>query len=303
MKNIPIAFAAAALLAAFSAHSQGVLENPPNLGIESGVGAITGWHCTSRDIELRIDGSSIGKAGSGTPRADTAPVCGRSDTGYSLLYNFALLRGGTHRIDAYADGQLFASATFQAGYAGAEFMAGLAAAHDVPDFPYAGRKARVVWNSSKQNFVLTEVRAISDGPIPGRYELRHLSITTSSGMGMSSMEPGVSVYGTVVFDERGTYTITMTLTVDHTPSTQSGGGTWSDAGAYLILDGQRLPLIERGETLTFQMMAAPGSTEPGSAVLSMSRVGGTGAGPGPTLAAGGGMGLQDMVFGQGMPSP
>jgi hypothetical protein len=85
-----------------------------------------------------MDGVVLGNAGMGTPRADTAGVCGRSDTGFSYLYNYALLKGGTHRVDAYADGLLFASATFSVGYLGGEYLTGLSASHFIADFPSKG---------------------------------------------------------------------------------------------------------------------------------------------------------------------
>lgn len=65
---------AKALFIAFltpAAWAQGFIENPPNLGTESGIGVISGFHCSSRDISFRINGNSIGKAGAGTDRGDT----------------------------------------------------------------------------------------------------------------------------------------------------------------------------------------------------------------------------------------
>lgn len=61
----------------------GSLENPVAGSTESGIGVISGWHCTASIITATIDGASLGKAGSGTGRGDTASICGRSDTGYS----------------------------------------------------------------------------------------------------------------------------------------------------------------------------------------------------------------------------
>jgi len=156
--------AAALFLFSPAAAALGALENPQQGGIETGIGAITGWHCTSKNIEVRIDGASADLAGAGTPRLDTVGICGgRSDTGFSLLYNYATLQGGTHRIDVYADGVPFGSATFQAGYLGAEFLQGLSSAHRIPNFPARGQGARVVWEESKQNFVIGGVEALTNG--------------------------------------------------------------------------------------------------------------------------------------------
>ena len=100
MSTIPLAFA------------QGSLENPVAGSTESGIGVISGWHCTASNITVTIDGASLGKAGSGTGRGDTASICGRSDTGYSLLFNYNELTPGSHNISAYADGQLLETRQF-----------------------------------------------------------------------------------------------------------------------------------------------------------------------------------------------
>lgn len=67
--------------------AEGLLENPVVDSTESGIGVISGWHCTATRIDIIIDGLSAGKAGSGTSRNDTTGICGRSGSGYSLLYN------------------------------------------------------------------------------------------------------------------------------------------------------------------------------------------------------------------------
>ena len=274
MKNMHAALAAAlaaALLAPLSLHAAGLLENPADGGYESGIGAITGWHCTARQVELRMDGASMGFAGTGTPRLDTQSTCGRSDTGFSLLFNYSLLRGGTHRVDAYADGQWFGSATFTAGYAGTEFLTGAAATHDVADFPSKGSKARIVWSQAKQNFVITGTASMSSGAIAGQYSLRQMSGIDTTNYGMSSMQPGVSVSGTFNFVPGGTYSGSITLVSNGSASTSSLGGTWSDQGYYIMMDGAPAPIIERGETLAFQMIGMSGGTAT-SMVFSLGRL-------------------------------
>jgi hypothetical protein len=47
----------------------------------------SGWACGTSRIEIAINGNRI-IAASGTARGDTASICGRTDTGYGLLYNF-----------------------------------------------------------------------------------------------------------------------------------------------------------------------------------------------------------------------
>ena len=82
---------------------EGYLENPQPNATESGIGVISGWHCTAQNITVLIDGNSLGKAGSGTSRRDVAGICGRSDAGFSLLFNYHILSPGPHTIRVYAD--------------------------------------------------------------------------------------------------------------------------------------------------------------------------------------------------------
>ena len=268
--------AAAAMAAALypaASPAQGALENPSSASIESGIGAITGWHCTSRRIELRIDGESLGLAGAGTSRMDTAATCGRADTGFSFLFNYALLRGGSHRLDAYADGQLFASATFTAGYLGGEFLTGLSAAHQVPYFPGPAQKARVAWSQSKQGFVVSGVEPLLGGSLVGDYAIRQMTVATSAGMMASTLQGDIRISGSMSFRANGTYTTRMTLEgTGMPPETVSANGTYSDRGHYMLQDGAGLAILERGETLTFMGMA-PSGADWGSVVLSLTRSG------------------------------
>lgn len=78
--------------------AQGVLENPVAGSTESGIGVVSGWNCTAGSIVVAIDGASIGNAGIGTSRGDTASICGRPDTGFSLLFNYNSLTPGSHTL-------------------------------------------------------------------------------------------------------------------------------------------------------------------------------------------------------------
>jgi len=262
---------ALALLLAGGVQATGNLENPQNGATESGIAAITGWHCTARTIELRMDGAVLGNAGMGTPRADTAGVCGRSDTGFSYLYNYALLKGGAHRVDAYADGVLFASATFNVGYLGGEYLTGLASSHFIADFPYKGIGAHVVWSQSKQNYVVTRAEPLLSPSVVGTYTLRHVSMYTSSGLAMSSLAPGWTVAGTMTFRADRSFSMTFTLSY----GTQSAGttiaGTYADNGYYLVNNGEVELVIERGDTLTLQTLG-PSNGDWASLVISAALV-------------------------------
>lgn len=133
----------------------GSLENPVAGSTESGIGVISGWHCTANNIEVTIDGASLGKAGSGTSRGDTAGICGRSNTGYSLLYNYNDLPPGSHSLALYADGELLETRQFNTTQsAGAPFATGISKTATIADFPSSGRTATLQWTQAKQSFVV-----------------------------------------------------------------------------------------------------------------------------------------------------
>ncbi|MBI2784018.1 MAG: hypothetical protein HYX64_08105 [Gammaproteobacteria bacterium] len=146
------------LLAPALAFAQGYLENPQPYATESGIGVVSGWHCTATDITVTIDGTSLGKSGSGTYRGDTAGVCGHTATGFSLLYNYNRLAPGPHTIRVYADGVLLEERPFNSVKSGgADFLTGVTKSVDVPDFPSAGSTARLTWSQAKQSFVVTHL--------------------------------------------------------------------------------------------------------------------------------------------------
>ncbi len=259
------------LLVSAGALAQGALENPQPGATESGIAAITGWHCAAKNIEIRIDGASAGPAGAGTSRLDTAAVCGRTDTGFSLLYNYALLKGGTHKVDAYADGVLFASASFAVGYLGTEFLTGASAAHRVTDFPVRGVGTRLAWSQPRQGFVVTGTEPLTGGALVGSYAIRNVWLLTSAGEYVSSLKAGVTAGGTLTYRSDGTLDGTITLTSGGETSSQGLSGAYTDGGYYIAQDGEFDLVIERGETLTLFTLAQLDSTVAGL-VLSASRI-------------------------------
>ncbi len=140
--------------------AEGLLEVPVVDSTESGIGVISGWHCTATRIDITIDGLSAGKAGSGTSRNDVTGICGRSDSGYSLLYNYNILTPGSHTISAYADGEVFETRQFNTVRSGGEeFLRGVSKTATISDFPSSGRTATLQWSQEKQSFVITGVSA------------------------------------------------------------------------------------------------------------------------------------------------
>ena len=84
-----------------------VLENPTPGSFRSGISAISGWACDAEEIVIEINGEPL-TAAYGTVRADTAEVCGDTDNGFSLLWNWNNLGDGAHNVLALADGVPFA---------------------------------------------------------------------------------------------------------------------------------------------------------------------------------------------------
>jgi hypothetical protein len=198
-----------ACAATSGAHAAGVLGTPVDGSTVSGVSVISGYHCTSTDIEVFIDGNSIGKAGAGTTLPSTAGVCGHAETGYSLLYNYNNLTPGPHTVAAYADGQLIASHainTLRSG--GTAWLSGASQTLTVPNFPQAGKTATVEWVQSVQNFMVTSIgdnAAIDTSSLGGSYNQSYMdkfsgtcSTTklTSTTFTVTTAGPDVSIAAT-----------------------------------------------------------------------------------------------------------
>jgi len=146
--------------------AQGNLENPVAGSTESGIGVISGWYCTATNITVTVDGASLGKAGSGTSRGDTASTCGRSNTGYALLFNYNDLTPGSHNISVFADNQLLETRQFNTVRSGGvPFATGLVSGWSLSNFPSAGETASIDWSQAKQSFVVTSISG-SKSPTP-----------------------------------------------------------------------------------------------------------------------------------------
>lgn len=180
MRNYQLILCAMAAIPSLS-YAQWALENPVAGSTESGVGVVSGWHCTSSNISVEIDGVSHGKAGGGTLRTDTESVCGRTDTGYSKLFNYSKLTPGSHTISVYADGQLLETRQFNSVQsAGAEFVTGLSKTGTVSDFPSSGSTTTLQWSQAKQSFVVTGISggAVDMSSLQGSYS-QSISVSVS----------------------------------------------------------------------------------------------------------------------------
>ncbi len=142
-----------------------ILENPSPGTFQSGVGVISGWACNAQTIEISFDGGPRLQAGVGTIREDTQGVCGDTNNGFGLLYNWNRLGDGPHTVTAYADGVEFARVNVTVTTLGEEFRRGVSREVTVPDFPDVGTDVVLTWQEARQNFAIVDAR-----PFPTLYE-------------------------------------------------------------------------------------------------------------------------------------
>lgn len=127
------------------------LESPEPDSVQGGVGLIRGWVCEAQRITIRIDDGQEKEAGYGTGRGDTRAACGDANNGFGLTQNWNLLGEGSHRIRAWADGQLFADRHFSVVSGSSEFLTDTFAESVVTDFPQAPDYLILRWSQPDQN--------------------------------------------------------------------------------------------------------------------------------------------------------
>ncbi len=141
---------------------QAILGNPAPGSFQSGVSVLSGWVCEAEMVELVFETATgttfTEEAGYGTERLDTEEVCGDTDNGFGLLFNWNRLGDGQHTVRALADGEEFGHSTFTVTTLGEEFRRGLRKTYEIEDFPAAGQTTTVEWQQGQQNFVITEVQ-------------------------------------------------------------------------------------------------------------------------------------------------
>ena len=135
----------------------GYLENPGPNSFQSGVGVLSGWVCEAEAVELEIGHTGRQVAAYGTERLDTQDVCGDTDNGFGLLFNWNLLGDGEHAVVAYVDDVELGRATVRVTTLGAEFLRGVAGECTVEDFPMPGETVPLRWQQNQQNFVITTI--------------------------------------------------------------------------------------------------------------------------------------------------
>ena len=147
----------------------GFLENPGDGSFRSGIGVISGWVCDAETVEISIwpphgGRASIETAAYGTDRADTAytkdgeKICGDTNNGFGLLFNWNRLEEEEYVVDVLVDGELLDRATVYLTNLGQEFLRGVSGRYVLEDFPYPGESVVVEWEEGLQNFVIVERR-------------------------------------------------------------------------------------------------------------------------------------------------
>ena len=166
----------------------GYLENPGAASFQSGIGVISGWTCAAEAVEIVLNGEPQ-EAAYGTARLDTEAVCGDTDNGFGLLFNWNLLGDGEHEVVALVDGVELDRATVTVTTLGAEFLRDVTGTCTAADFPTMDETVTLAWQQTQQNFVIV------DGPASagitnrtGRAEVGYLE-----NPGPNSYQSGIGV--------------------------------------------------------------------------------------------------------------
>jgi hypothetical protein len=231
--------------------AQSALENPQPNSFQSGIGMFSGWACGAGRIEIAVNGNRV-VAASGTARGDTASICGRTDTGFGLLYNFNNLGTGRHTAQLFVNGVAqSAPSTFNVTAPAGEFLRGASGSVQVPNFPAAGRTATLIWQESQQNFVIQSVTESTSESFPfaGTYQCSGagatdnaqgtMVITSSGGAEVNMVSPISGVYrgtGQVsaqgVLNASGVVQGLFTVTYSGTFTRSTATGRFGGAGAW-----------------------------------------------------------------------
>ena len=133
----------------------GYLENPGAASFQSGIGVISGWTCDAEAVEIVLNGVPQ-EAAYGTARLDTEAMCGDSDNGFGLLFNWNLLGDGEHEVVALVDGVELDRATVMVTTLGTEFLREVTGTCTVEDFPTGDETVTLAWQQTQQNFVIVD---------------------------------------------------------------------------------------------------------------------------------------------------
>ena len=129
------------------------LENPVSGAIKSGVGLISGWVCEAEELEVSFDGGPRKFVPYGSERVDTASVCGDTDNGFGLLWNYSELGDGPHSVTLYVDGVVATRVNFNVKTLGTNFLRGVTGQGTITLSD--GKQVNVQWEETTQGFTIT----------------------------------------------------------------------------------------------------------------------------------------------------
>ncbi len=153
MKALCIVMVLALASPAFG-QTRACLEVPADFSLQSGLGFISGWGCSGRNVEIVLNGLQRLSVARNIPRADTQSECGDTNNGFITQMNWNLLGTSNHTAALVVDGRTIQEHAFSVSTPGEEFIRGLERAVEVNDFPSPGESTTLVWQEATQGFVL-----------------------------------------------------------------------------------------------------------------------------------------------------
>ena len=129
------------------------LENPAPGALKSGVGVISGWVCDAEELEVSFDGGPRKFVPYGSERVDTRGVCGDTDNGFGLLWNYNELGDGPHTVAFYVDNILHTQVNFNVVTLGTNVLKGVTGQGTVALSD--GKQVNVQWEETTQGFTIT----------------------------------------------------------------------------------------------------------------------------------------------------
>ena len=129
------------------------LGNPTSGSIKSGVHVVSGWVCDAEELEASFDGGARLFVPYGSERPDTAGVCGDTDNGFGLLWNYNELGDGPHTVTLYIDGRVATRVNFTVRTLGTNFLRGVTGQGTIALSD--GKRVTVQWEETAQGFMIT----------------------------------------------------------------------------------------------------------------------------------------------------
>ena len=136
----------------------GNLGIPAPGSVQSGIGIVSGWKCSSNGLTARFDGGDQLPIAYGTPRGDTLGLCAdpeQQNTAFALQWNYSNLEDGEHVLEILDGGEVWRSVNFSVQrLAGQRFLRGVERCLGLEGFPGPDEMQHVEWQQSSQSFVL-----------------------------------------------------------------------------------------------------------------------------------------------------